>query len=604
MEMDSEGLQSLRSISIYESRLHILISGQCLTTKRHHILVIKRPIGSDVKPEIILHARSYSLIEKDNLIASFKCVSIISDAFCIFGFTNLVESSYIVVVVKASLVGTLHGHSVYTISETTLLPVTYKVRNTMEESRYKSILLSFNLANNEFYFSYSYNLAQSMQLNCTATTDSEEKINVDKYIWNYHALKIFLSYHIHHDQNAFDISDIGNAVDKETCMSRWIVPVIHGYFKQRIIGLVNDHTLRYTLLARRSWIFAGTRYLRRGVDSDGYTANEVETEQIVTKEKTLNHTYRSSSLIQVRGSIPLYWYHTNLFVPSPDIKIDSIDYGYNSALKHFDMLRYAYGDNITVLNLVRLQNSNREITVGGAFEELIIALNGYYKKSCENDNDKRDSLSSPSNKPQNNNRNEDRNKLNKNDNKIEYIAYDFHGSPQGTLFNDLRLICASIAPNSGFFVQAPQICTDVAENIADINLGIASSGYTSWPFHRFENGTSFSDIEESLQDLFMLDSGSDQSSGENICREIDPGEKIQFEKLPIHIPNFSGNYSDIEEERKKMRMKQNLGEGVSKGLLQMGVLRTNCVDCLDRTNVGQFCYARYCLYYQIKALGK
>ena len=601
--MDAAVLQSLRSISIYESRLHILISGQCLTTKRYHIIEIQRPIGSDARLQMTLHSRPYTIVEKDNLTASFKCVSIISDAFCIFGFISLVESSYIVVVLKASLVGVLHGHNIYTIVETTLVPVTYKVRNTMEESRYKSILLSFNLANNEFYFSYSYNLAQSMQLNCTATTDSEEKINVDKYIWNYHALKIFLSYHIHHDQNAFDISDIGNAVDKETCMSRWIVPVIHGFFKQRIIGLVNDHTLRYTLLARRSWIFAGTRYLRRGVDSDGYTANEVETEQIVTKEKTLNHTYRSSSLIQVRGSIPLYWYHTNLFVPSPDIKIDSIDYGYNSALKHFDMLRYAYGDNITVLNLVRLQNSNREITVGGAFEELVTALNSHSDKSSENDNETTDSLSLLNKKTNNINRNQKKNKLNKNDNKIEYVAYDFHGSPHGTLFNDLGRICASIAPYSGFFVQAPQIYKESIESVNDMNVDTVNSVYTSWPIHSFENYTADTDLDRSLHDLFMLDSGCDGSIGGNVCRDISHNKEILLEKLPDNVPNLAGNGSELEEESEKMNIKENPGKGISTGLLQMGVLRTNCIDCLDRTNVAQFCYARYCFYFQIKALG-
>ena len=596
--MDAAVLQSLRSISIYESRLHILISGQCLTTKRYHIIEIQRPIGSDARLQMTLHSRPYTIVEKDNLTASFKCVSIISDAFCIFGFISLVESSYIVVVLKASLVGVLHGHNIYTIVETTLVPVTYKVRNTMEESRYKSILLSFNLANNEFYFSYSYNLAQSMQLNCSSMNHSEDNMNVDKYVWNYHALKIFLSYHICHDQNASDIPVIGSALAKKTDIDRWIVPVIHGFFKQKIIGLVSDHTLRYTLLARRSWIFAGTRYLRRGVDFDGYTANEVETEQIVTKEETINVTYRSSSLIQVRGSIPLYWYHTNLFVPSPDIKIDSIDYGYDAAFKHFGMLKCAYGDNVTVLNLVRLQNSNREITVGGAFEELVTALNSHSDKSSENDNETTDSLSLLNKKTNNINRNQKKNKLNKNDNKIEYVAYDFHGSPHGTLFNDLGRICASIAPYSGFFVQAPHIYKDNIESVNDTNVL-----YTSWPIHRFENSTADAYLDRSLHDLFILDSGSNGSSDENVCRDINYKRETLLEKIPDNVPNFAGNSSELKEESEKMNIKENPGKGISTGLLQMGVLRTNCIDCLDRTNVAQFCYARFCLYFQIKAIG-
>jgi hypothetical protein len=38
-------------------------------------------------------------------------------------------------------------------------------------------------------------------------------------------------------------------------------------------------------------------------------------------------------------------------------------------------------------------------------------------------------------------------------------------------------------------------------------------------------------------------------------------------------------------------------------LLQQGVLRTNCVDCLDRTNAAQFAIAKRALGHQLHALG-
>lgn len=37
--------------------------------------------------------------------------------------------------------------------------------------------------------------------------------------------------------------------------------------------------------------------------------------------------------------------------------------------------------------------------------------------------------------------------------------------------------------------------------------------------------------------------------------------------------------------------------------LQHGVLRTNCIDCLDRTNVAQFAYGLTALGQQLHALG-
>lgn len=36
---------------------------------------------------------------------------------------------------------------------------------------------------------------------------------------------------------------------------------------------------------------------------------------------------------------------------------------------------------------------------------------------------------------------------------------------------------------------------------------------------------------------------------------------------------------------------------------QTGVLRTNCVDCLDRTNTAQFMVGKCALAYQLYALG-
>lgn len=42
----------------------------------------------------------------------------------------------------------------------------------------------------------------------------------------------------------------------------------------------------------------------------------------------------------------------------------------------------------------------------------------------------------------------------------------------------------------------------------------------------------------------------------------------------------------------------------SKSLMfQKGVLRTNCIDCLDRTNVAQYAYGLAALGFQLNALG-
>ena len=708
-----ECLQPLQSITVYESRLYILITGLCSETKRYLALQVKRTfVSPNVRHRMELHAKSYSLPEIESLAASLKCVSIISNAFCIFGCIELVESSYIIIVTKATVIAAIHGHQVYTISETNLLPIIYKVRNTMEESRYKSILTNFDLANRGFYFSYTFDLTKSIQQNITDTNHSNDddsdddsdsvKENQnnrhDKFIWNHFALMLFRKYYsdniprpenlvnskTNRENSNFPIQS-KDIQEERVCMNRWIVPVTHGYMKQKTFASISGDIFKYTLIARRSRIFAGTRYLRRGVDINGFTANEVETEQIITREKGLNCSYRSSSLVQIRGSIPLYWYHVNLFIPSPDIKINESDYGYNAAYQHFDMLKESFGDRITILNLVRLQNSGRETRIGRAFKELILALNDHYKqlkqligdskegkegkeiyegkegsegkernggtdgtegrRSSEiNDIEKFfDSNNEKSQRDDSENENETQNKqymqnmenkekLN-NLNSVKYIAFDFHGCPHSTLFSKLGLICEEIFANSGFFVQA---CDDNEDDKDD---------------EEFEGAMNMSDLcgvgkrcsigneEGNLVDngrcnvnTVSDENGPNDANGPNDvgCGDGNRTDRvaaplyviwppndlnITSKNIPKNSDNFQMNFendSTISETvpnlnpnnvKETSSDSESLGNGVRTGVLQKGVLRTNCVDCLDRTNVAQFCYARHSLYYQFKAVG-
>lgn len=81
------------------------------------------------------------------------------------------------------------------------------------------------------------------------------------------------------------------------------------------------------LIARRSRFFAGTRFLKRGVNEQGHVANEVETEQIVLDYhsnvvNTLGNlpTAHITSFVQMRGSIPLYWCQDiSIMTPKPPI---------------------------------------------------------------------------------------------------------------------------------------------------------------------------------------------------------------------------------------------------------------------------------------------
>lgn len=112
----------------------------------------------------------------------------------------------------------------------------------------------------------------------------------------------------------------------------------------------------------------------------GYVANDVETEQIVSQMLTTafhapgsglfsNPNY--TSYVQHRGSIPLYWTQDNTGVsPKPDIEcsccnswsrarltvsVNLVDPFYSAAALHFDNLFERYGSPVYVLNLVKVR---------------------------------------------------------------------------------------------------------------------------------------------------------------------------------------------------------------------------------------------------------
>lgn len=62
------------------------------------------------------------------------------------------------------------------------------------------------------------------------------------------------------------------------------------------------------------------RYLKRGVNEKGRVANDVETEQIVFEDSQDGNPVRISSVVQNRGSIPLFWsQETSRLNIKPDI---------------------------------------------------------------------------------------------------------------------------------------------------------------------------------------------------------------------------------------------------------------------------------------------
>ncbi|KAI9172462.1 Phosphatidylinositide phosphatase SAC2 [Paramyrothecium foliicola] len=134
----------------------------------------------------------------------------------------------------------------------------------------------------------------------------------------------------------------------------------------------SEKTYLITLVSRRSTKRAGLRYLRRGVDEDGYTANSVETEQILSPVDWTPSS-KMHSFVQIRGSIPLFFTQSPYSLkPAPVIQ-HSEDSNYQATKKHFEQLAAAY-NKLQIVNLV--EKHGIEEPVGSQYQKNIERLNG------------------------------------------------------------------------------------------------------------------------------------------------------------------------------------------------------------------------------------
>ncbi|KAK3117788.1 hypothetical protein LTR53_000476 [Teratosphaeriaceae sp. CCFEE 6253] len=129
--------------------------------------------------------------------------------------------------------------------------------------------------------------------------------------------------------------------------------------------------LLLTLISRRSVKRAGLRYLRRGIDDDGNVANSVETEQILSTQSWESST-KTFSLVQVRGSIPLFFSQSPYsFKPLPTM-FGSETTNQTALQRHFAALRERYGD-VQVASLVDKHATEKPI--GEAYRDHVRKLN-------------------------------------------------------------------------------------------------------------------------------------------------------------------------------------------------------------------------------------
>ena len=133
----------------------------------------------------------------------------------------------------------------------------------------------------------------------------------------------------------------------------------------------NKRDFLVTLISRRSTARPGLRYLRRGVDDNGNTANFVETEQILS-EPSWASSSKVYSFTQIRGSIPLFFSQSPYSLkPAPVLK-HSYETNHNAFRRHFAGVSNRYGSTQVAL---LVDKHGTEAKVGQEYERHAKSLN-------------------------------------------------------------------------------------------------------------------------------------------------------------------------------------------------------------------------------------
>ncbi|KAI8359085.1 SacI homology domain-containing protein [Choanephora cucurbitarum] len=378
----------MSQFQLYETKTRYYLVGTNEAKQRYRVLQIHRTNPTElvvIEDDVLYNeqekTRLLKMIEDGNLSVGGLQLSPMR-IYGIVGFVRFTQGWYMIFITKRRQVAILGGHYVYHIDETRLVPIGlgHKIDKNSDEARYVSTFQNIDLAKN-FYFSYTYDITNSLQNNLTQpplsnsdshSQDADKKdkdpglLPNDMFIWNHYLLS--------------------SGFENLNSRSGWVLPLIYGFVDQAKIS-VFGRSIMVTLIARRSRYFAGARFLKRGVNDKGFVANDVETEQIVadmsiTSFHSTDYLYgnpRYTSYVQHRGSIPLIWSQdTTNMSPKPPIELNVVDPFFSAAALHFENLFQRYGTPCIVLNLIKQkEKTKRESILGREFAEAISYLNQF-----------------------------------------------------------------------------------------------------------------------------------------------------------------------------------------------------------------------------------
>ena len=362
----------------------------------------------------------------------------------------------------------------------------------------------------------------------------------------------------------------------------------------------------------------------------------METEQIIEdcNYASLNNATCLSSYVQIRGSIPLFWgQDPNKLLPKPPIYVQRCDPFYAATKLHFQDLLCRFGRPTVILNLIKEKEKKpRESLIRKEFQSAVEQINGPLPIEL----------------------------------KIHYLAWDFSKASKSDAFEvitEMTNIAENSIYNTGFFLSGPQLysnkihqseydrvsCSDFSQLPCLSIPQIHTPSPLSSP-----SVQSFNQSSESAPTINVNDYSVESPSSPILMNHpTSAASNIQQSSSPVHL-KFPHNLlstspsiiSPLQNEKTNLNSStssfstspsspSSLGNSISslsngtsnlnsssssisntannrlsfltpanfEGKLQNGVLRSNCIDSLDRTNAAQFVAGKVAFGYQLFALG-
>ncbi|KAI1465971.1 SacI homology domain-containing protein [Daldinia caldariorum] len=253
-------------------------------------------------------------------------------------------------------------------------------------------------ASRSFFFSYDFDLTRSLASH--STTSAAENLPLHEvadptFFWNRNLLKPFHGYSEESlllpviqgfvGQRRFVVDRHPPQVDsqEDSMEMNNITPPLESNIEfpppERAASDLrpSEKELVMTIISRRSTRRAGLRYLRRGIDDNGYAANFVETEQILSTP-TWSPSSKIHSFVQVRGSIPLFFTQSPYSLKPIPVLQHSPEANFRAFTKHFELMSKAYG-SIQLVNLV--EKHGVEAIIGKEYEKAVKKLNEQESKN-------------------------------------------------------------------------------------------------------------------------------------------------------------------------------------------------------------------------------